>query len=58
MDSLPTYDIENENAAELVTEADWIPSFWNFLLGLERNDLIAELYLESAGFYRSRMFGR
>lgn len=43
MDSLLTDDIENENAAEFVTEADWIPSFWNFLLGLERNDLIAEL---------------
>lgn len=43
MDSLLTYDIENENAAEFVTEADWIPSFWNFLLGLDRNDLIAEL---------------
>ena len=44
VDSLLTYDndIENENA-EFVTEADWIPSFWNFLLGLERNDLIAEL---------------
>ena len=26
-----------------VTEADWIPSFWNFLLKLDRNDLIAEL---------------
>ena len=22
---------------------DWIPDFWNFLLGLDRNDLIAEL---------------
>lgn len=43
MDSRLTYDIENENTAEFVTEADWIPSFWNFLLGLERNDLIAEL---------------
>ncbi len=27
----------------LVTEADWIPGFWNFLLALDRNDLIAEL---------------
>ena len=26
-----------------VTEADWIPSFWNFLVGLNRDDLIAEL---------------
>jgi len=28
---------------EFVTEADWIPDFWNFLLGLNREDLIAEL---------------
>lgn len=28
---------------EFVTEADWIPDFWNFLLGLKRGDLIAEL---------------
>jgi hypothetical protein len=26
-----------------VTEADWIPGFWNYLLNLDRNDLIAEL---------------
>ena len=26
-----------------VTEADWIPGFWNYLLDLDRNDLIAEL---------------
>ncbi len=26
-----------------VTEADWIPNFWNFLLGLDHDDLIAEL---------------
>ena len=30
-------------AAGFVTEADWIPDFWNFLLGLDANDLIAEL---------------
>jgi hypothetical protein len=28
---------------EFVTEADWIPAFWNYLLDLEKNDLIAEL---------------
>ena len=28
---------------QFVTEADWIPSFWNFLVGLNRDDLIAEL---------------
>lgn len=26
-----------------VTEADWIPNFWNYLLDLDRGDLIAEL---------------
>ena len=31
------------DAASFVTEADWIPDFWNFLLGLDANDLIAEL---------------
>ena len=36
-------EFENENRVEFVTEADWIPSFWNFLLGLNRDDLIAEL---------------
>lgn len=28
---------------QFVTEADWIPDFWNFLLGLDKDDLIAEL---------------
>jgi hypothetical protein len=36
------YD-ETDEGTEFVTEADWIPDFWNFLLGLDRNDLIAEL---------------
>src|SRR5947209_1051758 len=31
------------DTASFVTEADWIPDFWNFLLGLDANDLIAEL---------------
>jgi hypothetical protein len=29
--------------ADFVTEADWVPAFWNFLAGLDRDDLIAEL---------------
>lgn len=29
--------------SEFVTEADWIPTFWTFLLNLNPNDLIAEL---------------
>ena len=32
-----------EPGVPFVTEADWIPSFWNFLLKLDRYDLIAEL---------------
>jgi hypothetical protein len=31
------------DTALFVSEADWIPDFWNFLLGLDANDLIAEL---------------
>src|SRR5436189_691501 len=30
-------------ADQFVTEADWIPGFWNYLLNLDRDDLIAEL---------------
>ena len=37
------HSTENETGAAFVTEADWIPGFWNFLLALDRNDLIAEL---------------
>lgn len=33
----------NGTEGQFVTAADWIPSFWNYLLGLDRNDLIAEL---------------
>src|SRR5258708_31459219 len=29
--------------SRFVTEADWIPGFWNYLLDLNRDDLIAEL---------------
>lgn len=31
------------SAPEFVTESDWIPGFWNFLLGLDSDDLISEL---------------
>lgn len=31
------------NRPGLVTEADWVPSSWNFLLKLKHEDLIAEL---------------
>lgn len=35
--------VEIGRGREFVTEADWVPGFWNFLLGLDVNDLIAEL---------------
>jgi hypothetical protein len=34
--------VKNKGESDFVTEADWIPGFWNFLLALDRNDLIAE----------------
>lgn len=33
----------NTDGTQFVTEADWIPGFWNYLLDLDRDDLIAEL---------------
>lgn len=33
----------NDAQPDFVTEADWIPNFWNFLLGLDHDDLVAEL---------------
>ena len=33
----------SDSEEEFVTEADWIPGFWNYLLDLDRDDLIAEL---------------
>ena len=43
MSAVVVHDIKNTSDTEFVTEADWIPSFWNFVAGLDRNDLIAEL---------------
>ena len=40
---MDTYTTRQGTGGQFVTEADWIPSFWNFLLKLDRNDLIAEL---------------
>lgn len=39
----PIIHDHQSNEAEFVTEADWIPGFWNYLLDLDRDDLIAEL---------------
>lgn len=35
--------LETNTEPGFVTEADWIPGFWNYLLDLDRDDLIAEL---------------
>ena len=35
--------VDSGTAMRFVTEADWIPSFRNYLLDLDRDDLIAEL---------------
>lgn len=43
MDALVVPKIDTEAEDDYVTEADWIPAFWNFLSGLDRDDLIAEL---------------
>ena len=36
-------DDRSGTEGQFVAEADWIPSFWNFLIGLDRDDLIPEL---------------
>ena len=41
--SMNASEMVGEVKHEFVTEADWIPGFWNFLLNLDRNDLIPEL---------------
>lgn len=43
MDTRIAQKIEDETDARFVTESDWIPGFWNFLLNLDRDDLVAEL---------------
>ena len=43
VDSLGTRGRDTEPAPTFVTEADWIPNFWNYLLNLDRYDLVAEL---------------
>ena len=35
--------LDNGTDNQFVTEADWIPGFWNYLLDLDREDLVAEL---------------
>ena len=38
-----TYTDQRSATHQFVTESDWIPEFWNYLLGLDQEDLIAEL---------------
>ena len=42
MDTLAINDLEYSTDSPFVTEFDTVPGFWNYLLGLDRNDLIAE----------------
>ena len=41
--SVAAHGPENRTDGKFVTEFDAIPGFWNYLAGLDRNDLIAEL---------------
>lgn len=43
MNAISPHPQEPNTEPEFVTEADWVPGFWNFLLGLDHDDLIAEL---------------
>ena len=43
MDAGVAHDMDGVAERRFVTEADWIPGFWNYLLDLDRDDLVAEL---------------
>lgn len=43
MDVQVAHTLETDTESRFVTEADWIPGFWNYLLDLDCDDLIAEL---------------
>ena len=43
MDAGVAHDMDSVAERRFVTEADWIPGFWNYLLDLDRDDLVAEL---------------
>lgn len=43
MDALGAEDMDRQSDTQFVTEFDAIPGFWNYLVGLDRTDLIAEL---------------
>ena len=43
MDAQVACDLDSGTDSQFVAEADWIPGFWNYLLDLDREDLVAEL---------------
>ena len=43
MDASVAHHLDSGSDRRFVTEADWIPGFWNYFLDLNRYDLIAEL---------------
>lgn len=43
MDAQVARDLDSGTDRQFVTEADWIPGFWNYLLDLDCEDLVAEL---------------
>ena len=43
MNAIVVHDLDLPRDPRFVTEFDAIPGFWDFLVGLDRNDLIAEL---------------
>ena len=43
MDALVVEDMDRQPDTRFVTEFDAIPGFWNYLVGIDRADLIAEL---------------
>ena len=43
MGALAVGDLDCPADARFVTEFDAIPGFWTYIVGLDRNDLIAEL---------------
>ena len=43
MDAAVAQSRDNGTEMQFVTEADWVPTFWNYLLNLDHHDLIAEL---------------
>ena len=43
MNAVVAQDQDIDSGISFVTKADWVPNFWNYLLNLDCNDLVAEL---------------